>query len=251
MGTAVRSQHGARAVADSPITNCCPLLRKDRLGANRQQGFTVKVRSFEVQDRTHVRVPASVPETKRRRPSTRIVRRTLRPSEQALRLLWPCSLPCSKLGTSTTSSEAWRCGCGSASRSRTRRPTAWAPVGAGGLGDPAGGVLEVERREATAPEGVEAVAEIGVASPVERVDQLAQDACCPFGAGDVMSELPPPGTKLRALGEVRSGLDELLDETGDLWGCVEPSASIITMMSPVAAANRTARRCPFPGASAG
>ena len=98
--------------------------------------------------------------------------------------------------------------------------------------------------QAVAPEGVVAVAEVGVARAEEQVDERGQAAVAERRRR-VMSALPPPCEEARALHDVGAG-DQRPTKRGISAGSVEPSASSITMMSPVAAAKPACSAAPLP-----
>jgi len=153
--------------------------------------------------------PAAASEAYWRLHSTRIVRRTRMPSENAWRLLAPYSLPYSTLGTSTI----WRM-------------PATADVMRVSISNPSPHCISAEPeivsllrgpnrgQGGNGPECVVAVAEVGVARAAQRVHEMFRP--CSRTAKRGVSWLPPPGMN-RDPGEIVP-MDECLNELGDLFG---------------------------------
>ena len=102
-----------------------------------------------------------------------------------------------------------------------------------------------KRRQHVAPEGGVAVAEVGEAAAEAQADQAGSGRSCRRCAGRLMSLVPPPCMKREpfTMSAPASGRPTKVAMSG---GSIEPSASSITMMSPVAAAKPVCSAAPLP-----
>ncbi len=104
--------------------------------------------------------------------------------------------------------------------------------------------IEPHDVEALSPERVVAVAEVRVVSSVEQVDDSVEPEVAD-SPEQLMSRLPPPVTNLDPLAKSAPVFRAVM-KRGISAGSFEPSASIMTMKSPVAAAKPQARAFPLP-----